>query len=57
MKKNLIWKLGLIVFLVLFAVLRLYPPQENLKPGLDLAGGTSLIYDIDTHAPLGRHAH
>jgi len=48
MKKNLIWKLALIVFLVIFAVLRLYPPQENLKPGLDLAGGTSLIYDIDT---------
>ncbi|MBN1456551.1 MAG: protein translocase subunit SecD [Sedimentisphaerales bacterium] len=48
MKKNLIWKLGLIVFLIIFAVLRLYPPQENLKPGLDLAGGTSLIYDIDT---------
>ena len=48
MDKNLIWKIGLIVFLVVLAVLLLYPPQDNLKLGLDLAGGTSLIYDIDT---------
>ncbi len=48
MDKNLIWKIGLIVLLVGLAVLQLYPPQDNLKLGLDLAGGTSLIYDIDT---------
>ena len=48
MDKNLIWKIGLIVLLVGLAILQLYPPQDNLKLGLDLAGGTSLIYDIDT---------
>ena len=56
MSKNLIWKIGLIVFLVVFAVLQLHPTWDsvshkvklNLKPGLDLAGGTSLIYEIDT---------
>jgi SecD/SecF fusion protein len=39
--------LGVLV-LVIFAALNLWPPQEKLKPGLDLAGGTSLIYEIDT---------
>ena len=38
----------LIVVLVALAIWTLYPPQETLKPGLDLAGGTSLIYEIDT---------
>jgi SecD/SecF fusion protein len=27
----------------------LYPPGSKLKPGIDLAGGTSLIYEIDTY--------
>jgi len=48
MTKNLMLKAALIVFLVVFALLEVYPPNEKLKPGLDLAGGTSLIYDIDT---------
>jgi SecD/SecF fusion protein len=47
MNKNLLWKALLITALVVFAVLLVYPPEDNLKPGLDLAGGTSLIYDID----------
>lgn len=37
-----------VIILVVFAAVNLYPPSEKLKPGLDLAGGTSLIYDIDT---------
>ncbi len=48
MSRNLYWKIGLIVLLVIFMGLMVYPPQERLKPGLDLAGGTSLIYEIDT---------
>ncbi len=48
MDKNLIWKTILIVILVLWAAWGLYPPQEKLKQGLDLAGGTSLVYEIDT---------
>ncbi|MHB9070698.1 MAG: protein translocase subunit SecD [Sedimentisphaerales bacterium] len=49
MDRNVV-RFGLIavVVLVLFAAFELYPPQETLKPGIDLAGGTSLIYEIDT---------
>ncbi|MHC4555291.1 MAG: hypothetical protein ACYSUS_08420 [Planctomycetota bacterium] len=47
MDKNLIWKSVLIVIIVALMALNLYPPQETLKPGIDLAGGTSLIYEID----------
>jgi SecD/SecF fusion protein len=47
MDKNLIWKSVLIVVVVALMGLNLYPPQETLKPGIDLAGGTSLIYEID----------
>ena len=48
MNKNLIWKLLLIVALAILALWVVYPPQEKLKKGRDLAGGTSLVYEIDT---------
>ena len=48
MDKNLIWKSLLIVAVIGLIGVNLYPPQEKLKPGIDLAGGTSLIYEIDT---------
>jgi SecD/SecF fusion protein len=49
MDKNLVrFGLAAIIILVLFAAFELYPPSEKLKPGIDLAGGTSLIYEIDT---------
>jgi preprotein translocase subunit SecD len=47
MNKNLSWKFGLIVALVGLAAWTLYPPAGTLKPGIDLGGGTSLIYEID----------
>ena len=49
MDRNVV-RFGLIgvILLVIFAVAELYPLGETLKPGIDLAGGTSLIYDIDT---------
>src|SRR4030043_1049226 len=48
MDRNLVrFGLAAIIVLVLFAAFELYPPSEKLKPGLDLAGGTSLIYEID----------
>ncbi len=49
MNKNLTSKIILIVVLVAVAAWTLYPPSNTLKPGIDLAGGTSLIYEIDTH--------
>ncbi len=49
MNKNLTSKIILIAVLVAVAAWTLFPPGEKLKPGIDLAGGTSLIYEIDTH--------
>ncbi len=48
MNKNQVWKIALILFLVVFAFFLVWPPQDKLKQGPDLAGGTSLIFDIDT---------
>ncbi|WP_428389421.1 protein translocase subunit SecD [Mucisphaera sp.] len=44
------WILVLLVFGLCFAAF--YPPQQRLKPGLDLAGGTTLVYTVDI--PSGR---
>ena len=49
MSKNLTLKTLLIIVLMVVAVWTLYPPNKTLKPGIDLAGGTSLIYEIDAH--------
>ena len=48
MNKNLTPKIILIIVFIVLAVWTLYPPQKTLKQGIDLAGGTSLIYEIDT---------
>jgi SecD/SecF fusion protein len=48
MDKSLLPKSILIIVLVAVAALTLYPPDKTLKPGIDLAGGTSLVYEIDT---------
>ena len=49
MNKKLTPKIVVIIVLVALAAVTLYPPNKTLKPGIDLAGGTSLIYEIDTH--------
>jgi len=49
MQKNLTLKIVIIVVLVVVAAWTLFPPSKTLKPGIDLAGGTSLIYEIDTY--------
>ena len=48
MNKQLWFKLLIIGFLIFFALIVLYPPTQTLRAGIDLAGGTSLIYEIDT---------
>lgn len=45
--KNPVTKLCMIVALVLLFGWKLYPPQDNLKLGRDLAGGTALTYTIE----------
>ena len=47
MEKNLTWRIVLIIVLLVVAAYFLYPPNKTLKPGIDLGGGTSLIYEID----------
>lgn len=37
-----------VIVLVVLALVILYPPSEKLKGGIDLVGGTSLLYEIDT---------
>lgn len=56
MYRDLRWKALLIAFLIVVSVIYVYPPSEKLKQGLDLAGGTSLIYEIDASdlAPADR---
>jgi len=49
MNKNLTLKIVLIIVLIVLAAWTLYPPNKTLKPGIDLAGGTSLIYEVDAH--------
>ncbi|UCG33006.1 MAG: protein translocase subunit SecD [Phycisphaerales bacterium] len=46
--KNLWWKLLLVVVIAGLAALMLYPPTQQLKGGIDLVGGYSLLYEIDT---------
>jgi len=48
MGRNLTPKIVFILVLAAVAGWTLYPPSKTLKPGIDLAGGTSLIYEIDT---------
>jgi SecD/SecF fusion protein len=47
MDKNLSWKIIFIGALIILAAWTLYPPSKTLKPGIDLGGGTSLIYEVD----------
>lgn len=38
----------LVITLVALSIVVLYPPSEKLKGGIDLVGGSSLLYEIDT---------
>lgn len=48
MNKNNFLKLSIIAAMVVIAAFTIWPISKKLKPGLDLGGGVSLIYDIDT---------
>ncbi|MBW8034449.1 MAG: protein translocase subunit SecD [Planctomycetes bacterium] len=48
MNRNPIWKPALIISLVVVAILTVYPLDQKLKPGIDLGGGSAMIYEIDT---------
>jgi SecD/SecF fusion protein len=48
MEKNVGQRLAVIAIVCLIAVVLIWPPSQKLRPGLDIAGGTSLIFEIDT---------
>lgn len=47
MDKIPLWKPLLIVAVLALCVLGLYPPEKKLKLGIDLRGGTTMIYQVD----------
>ncbi len=48
MEKNVGQRLVIIAVATLIGFVLLWPPQQKLRPGLDIAGGASLIFEIDT---------
>ena len=44
--KNLGYKFALIAATTVAGLLALYPPREKLKLGIDLSGGTILVYEV-----------
>ncbi len=40
------WKPILILAVLALCVVAMYPPERKLKPGIDLAGGTTLVYTV-----------
>ncbi len=47
---NLGFKFALIVVAAVLAALLLYPPSQKLRRGIDLSGGTILVYEINRDA-------
>jgi SecD/SecF fusion protein len=45
--KRLDWKIVLIVGSTLAGLYAMWPPREKLKLGIDLSGGTILVYEVD----------
>jgi len=44
--KRYAWKIGLIVGSTLLGLLFMWPPSQKLKLGIDLSGGTILVYEV-----------
>ena len=47
MNKPFPWKFSLIAFVILAAAYSFWPPQDKIKRGLDLKGGTSFLLKMD----------
>jgi len=48
MKKNLQWKLATIIAVIGLCLFLVYPPEDKIKLGLDLKGGTHLVLQVLT---------
>jgi SecD/SecF fusion protein len=51
--KNYGVKFGLIFALTIFGLVSIWPPKEKLKTGIDLSGGTILVYEVNRSATAG----
>ena len=47
-EQNRLLKWALLIVPLVAAGFAIYPPEDRLKGGIDLVGGTSLLYEIDT---------
>ena len=54
MGKNIGQRLFLIGVVIIIGIVLLWPPGEKLRPGLDIAGGTSMIFEIDATGAEGQ---
>lgn len=48
MKKNIRWKLVVILIVIALSIFLIYPPKDKIKLGLDLKGGTHLVLQVMT---------
>ncbi len=46
-------KFALIIGLTVLGLASIWPPKEKLKTGIDLSGGTILVYEVKTRHPGG----
>ena len=44
--KRFTWKIAVIIGATLFGLYFMWPPKEKLKLGIDLSGGTILVYEV-----------
>src|SRR5690349_5090202 len=47
MNKQFTWKFALVAAITLLCLYYIYPPQEKIRLGLDLKGGTSYLLKMD----------
>ena len=47
--KDFWWRFALIIGFTLIGLYSLWPPEKKLKLGIDLSGGTILVYQVDTN--------
>jgi preprotein translocase subunit SecD len=52
MKKNLQWKLLLIIAVAALSALAMFPPDEKIRLGLDLSGGVHMVLQVQTDDAL-----
>lgn len=48
MFKTIGWKIALILAVIVFSLVMLYPPGEKINLGLDLKGGMHLVFRVET---------